>query len=130
MSQLGIDPTAVPGAICAGVAAAAVVLTAAPPRRRLGPRVHDYSVVARSKLGSGPSALSLAEPAPPALSGAVARVVGPMVTSVVRVLAALGAGRDDVQLTRQLAQAGAIGATARQYRRQQVALAALGAVGG
>lgn len=130
MSVLGIDPAAVPGAICAGVAATALVLTASPPRRRLGPRVHDYSVVARSKLGSGPSALSLAEPAPPALPGAVARVVGPMVTSIVRVLAALGAGRDDAELARQLVQAGAAGATPRQYRRQQVALAALGAIGG
>ncbi|MDP9389224.1 MAG: type II secretion system F family protein [Actinomycetota bacterium] len=119
-----------PGAICAGAAVFFLVVTVFPPRRRLRPRVHDYTLVARVKLGSGPGALSLARRPPPAMPGAVARVFEPMLESLSQRFGALVRLQDPAALELQLRQAGVRGVTAKAYRQQQFVLAFLGAVAG
>lgn len=120
----------VPGAICAGAAVCFLVLTVFPPRRRLRPRVHDYTLVARAKLGSGPGALSLAHRPPPAMPGAVVQVFAPMIEPLSRRLGRLARLRDDGALELQLRQAGVRGLTPKAYRQQQFVLAFLGALAG
>ena len=98
-----------PGAVCAGAAVFFLVVTVFPPRRRLRPRVHDYTLVARAKLGSGPGALSLARRPPLAMPGAVARVFGPMLESLSQRFGALVRLQDPAALELQLRQAGVRG---------------------
>ena len=126
----GTSLAALPGAICAGAAVCFLVLTVFPPRRRLRPRVDDYTLVARAKLGAGPGALSLARRPPAAIPGAVLRVFGPMVDSLSQRFGALVRFQDDAALELQLRQAGVRGVTAQAYRQQQFVLAFLGAVAG
>ncbi|MDP9402238.1 MAG: type II secretion system F family protein [Actinomycetota bacterium] len=121
---------ALPGAICAGACVCFLVLAVFPPRRRLRPRVHDYTLVARAKLGSGPGALCLARRPPPAMPGAVVRVLGPMLEALPRRFAALARLQDDAALELQLRQAGVRGLTPKAYRQQQLVLAFLGALAG
>lgn len=128
MSRAYLD--ALPGAICAGFAVSFLVLTVFPPRRRLRPRMHDYTLVARAKLGSGPGALSLARRPPPAIPGAVAEVFGPMFESLTRRFGGLTRFQDDDALELQLRQAGVRGIAPKAYRQQQFILAFLGAVAG
>ena len=130
MSGLYISAQSLPGAICAGVAVASLVLTVFPPRRRLNPRVHDYTLVARSKLGSDPGVLSLARRPPVALAGAFWRVLGPMVDSLARQAGALARTTDDAALELQLRQAGIRGISARAYRARQFLLAVAGSAAG
>jgi len=128
--NVSIPPQALPGAVCAGVAVTSLVLAAARPRKRLGPRLDDYTLVARSKLGSAPDVLSLTRPATPAMSGALARVFRPMLASVAHGVGALAGTRDEEALALQLRQAGVAGVTPKRYRDQQLLLACLGAGAG
>ncbi len=118
-----------PAALCAGVAVAALVVFVAPPRRRLGPRLDDYTVVARAKLGVGPGAASLAQRPPPAMGGAMVAVLRPMADALARRLGTLARTTDDAALALQLRHAG-IDLSPRAFRQQQLALAAVGAVAG
>lgn len=118
-----------PAALCAGIAVAALVLAIAPPRRRLGPRLDDYTVVARAKLGAGPGAASLARRPPVPMSGALVAVLRPMADAVTRRLGTLARTNDDEALALQLRHAG-IDLTPRAFRKQQLMLATVGAFGG
>lgn len=124
-----IRPEALPAAIFAGVAVAALVLTIARPRRRVGARLDDYTLVARSKLGTAPGAAALARQPPP-LAGALARVLGPMVDAAARRVAAIARAHDDATLEAQLRHAGVRDLTPARYRKQQFLLGAAGTVGG
>jgi tight adherence protein C len=122
------DPVAVVGALSLGLAAAFAMLALFPPPRRLRARLDPYTVVARSKLGAQVSVLSLAQ-APAAEGGsAVAQILGPMVSSLGRRLAALAGTRDDESLARLLSQAGAETTTPASFRRQQLFLTGGGAL--
>jgi tight adherence protein C len=127
---VNLSPAAVAGALCAAIAAGAVVTAVAHPRRRLGPRVHDYTLVARSKLGSGPSVLSLTRQGPPSPSSAIAAVLRPMVDEAAARLGRLLGIYDDEALALQLRQAGIRGLEPKAYRRQQLLLGVAGAAAG
>lgn len=122
--------TALPGAICAGAAVFSLVLAVFPPRRRLRTRVHDYTLVSRAKLGAGPGALSLARRPPPAMTGAVVRVFGPMLESASQRFGGLARLQDEAALELRLRQAGVRGVGPKAYRQQQFVLAFLGALAG
>lgn len=115
--------SALPGALCAGVAVGSLVLVIARPRRRLGPRVEDYTLVARSKLGSGPGVLSLAREPSATTAGAMVRVLRPMFDVLAHLASALAGIQDDDALALQLRRAGVRGLSPRRYRQQQVLLA-------
>lgn len=126
-----IPPAAIPAALCAAVSAGALVTAIGRPYRRLGPRVHDYTLVARSKLGSGPGVLSLTRRSTTtSTTSALVRVLAPMVDEASRRLGRVLGIVDDEALALQLRQAGIRGLDPRGYRKQQLMLAVLGAVGG
>jgi tight adherence protein C len=118
-----VSPLSVLGALLAGTSVTCLALALLRPPRRLGPRVDDYTLVARSKLGTGPGVLSLARPAPPAMGGALLRVFAPMLTSLARSASVLAGTRDDAALRLQLRQAGIRGMEPDRYRNQQLLLA-------
>jgi tight adherence protein C len=128
--SLALAPPALLGALCAAGATAALVVAVARPRRRLAPRVHDYTLVARSKLGSGPGVLSLTREPTPTAAGAVVRVLAPMVDEASRRLAKLLGIYDDELLALQLRRAGIRAMTPTRYRKQQLLIALGGAAGG
>jgi len=131
LSGLVIQPATLPWAICAGIAVGSLVYTAARPYRRLGPRLHAYTAVARSRLGSGTAeVVSLSRSGPAPLGGIVARVLGPILAAVAHQVAVVGGTRDEEQLRLQLYQAGITDVTPRDYQLQQLLYAALGAAGG
>jgi len=121
-----MSPAAVAGALCAAVSAGALVLAVARPRRRLGPRVHDYTLVARSKLGTGPGVMSLTHQDPPSTAGALVAVLGPMVDEAARRLGRLLGIYDDEVLALELRRAGIRGLDPKAYRRQQLLLGVAG----
>ncbi|MDQ6724974.1 MAG: type II secretion system F family protein [Actinomycetota bacterium] len=127
--SLSVAPAAIPGALCAALAVGCAVMAVARPPRRLGPRVHDYTLVARSKLGSGPGVLSLTRP-PASATGALVRVLGPMLDEAARRLGRLLGIYDDELLALELRRAGIRGMSPKRYRKQQLLIGVAGAVGG
>jgi len=125
-----LTPAGVAGALCAAIAAGALVMAVARPRRRLGPRVHDYTLVARSKLGTGPSVLSLTDPGPPSPTSAIAAVLRPMVDEASRRLGRVLGIYDDEVLALELRRAGVRDLDPKAYRRQQLLLGVAGGGGG
>lgn len=131
MSGLVVQPAALPWAICAGVAVGSLVYAAARPYRRLGPRLHAYTAVARSRLGSSNAeVISLSHSGPAPIGGIVARVLGPIVRAVAERVAMVGGTRDEDKLRLQLYQAGITDVSPRDFQLQQLLYAALGAGAG
>ncbi|MFN2505401.1 MAG: type II secretion system F family protein [Acidimicrobiales bacterium] len=131
MSGRTIHLIAVPWALCAGIAVGSLVYALARPYRRLGPRVHAYTLVARSRMGSGgDEVIALARTGPVPIGGVVARVLGPMLRSMAQNVSALGGTRDEEVLRRQLELAGLSNVNPKDYQLQQFLFAALGAASG
>lgn len=127
---MNVPAAAIPAALFAALAVGCVVATIGRPYRRLGPRVHDYTLVARSKLGSGPGVLSLTRRSSVSGTGVMWRVFGPMVDEMSRRLGQLLGLVDDDALALELRQAGIKGLSPRAYRQQQLLLALAGAGAG
>lgn len=124
-----VDPRVIPGGVCAGVAAGALVYALWRPWGRLGPRTRPYTVGIASRSGS-PRAQMLALVAPPATAaGTVRSVLGPMVDVVSRRFLALFGYRSDDDLRLALDRAG-VRISPSAYRHQQLGYTVIGAVVG
>lgn len=117
-----------PFALCAGVSVGSLVYAASRPWRRLAGRLDPYTVAVRARLGAPRAELLALVDA--SEGGALASVLGPIVSAGARRLSALFGHRDEASLALALDRAGIRGVTPADYARQQLLFAVAGLVGG
>lgn len=125
-----MNPGAIPAAVCTALAVWCFVASIR-PWRRLGPRIHLYTVGVRTRQGATreQAVLGLLSP-PPTPATIVSRVFGPLVEALVRRTSSIIGRQGEEELALSLAQAGLHDVTPRTYLYQQFSYALLGLVGG
>lgn len=130
MNEVASAGRVILASICVGVFVAALIGSALRPTPRLASRVRPYAIVARIRLGRGAELVSVPSPDGAQPGGTLARLFGPPVASLARILGSVVDARSDELIALKLRQAGYRDVTPEEYRIRHLAGASVGAGAG